>query len=90
MESQYRPMSLKTTELQCKKQWRICHNKFTSDANGVYLARRAVYLTPGQLKVVPVNITSCKGDSGVLTPTGNMANVLCDFQDAVVRQQNYS
>ena len=53
-----------------------------SPTNGVYLAR-AVYLTPGQSKVVQVNATSCKGDIGVVSPTGDMANVLCDFQETL-------
>ena len=51
-----------------------------SPTNGVYLAR-AVYLTPGQSKVVQVNATSCKGHIGVVTPTGDIANALCDFQE---------
>ena len=52
----------------------------SSPTNGVYLAR-AAYLIPGQSKVVQVNITSCKGDIGVITPIGDLGNALCDFQE---------
>ena len=54
----------------------------SSPTNGVYLAR-AAYLTHGQSKVVQVNITSCKGDIGVVTPIGDLANALCDFQETL-------
>ena len=54
----------------------------SSPTNGVYLAR-AAYLTPGQSKVVQVNVTSCKGDIGVVTPIGDLANALCDFQETM-------
>ena len=54
----------------------------SSPTNGVYLAR-AAYLTPGQSKVVHVNVTSCKDDIGVVTPIGDLANALCDFQETL-------
>ena len=50
--------------------------------NSVCLAR-AAYLTHGQLKMVQLNATSCKGDIGVVTPTGDMFDILCDFPETL-------
>ena len=47
---------------------------------------RAVHLAPRQSKTVEVNttaLTDCEDDIGVATPTEDMANIWCDFQETL-------